>query len=90
MSGRRFSLRPIGRIRSVLKQRGEAPLQGSEGAPDAWLEVEPAVLDGLEGLKAGDEILVITWLHRGKRNVLGLPARRQTAWALRCLRDAIA
>jgi hypothetical protein len=32
-------LRPIGVIRSVLKARTDAPKQGSEGAPDAWLEV---------------------------------------------------
>jgi len=70
VSGRRFSLRPIGRIRSTLKARGEAPRQGSEGAPDAWLELEPSVLAGLAGLRSGDEILVITWLHRGKRDVL--------------------
>ena len=70
MSGRRFSLRPIGRIWSRLKARGGAPRQGSEGAPDAWLEVTPSLRAGLAGLKAGDEILVLTWLHRGKRDVL--------------------
>jgi hypothetical protein len=32
-------LRPIGVIRSVLKTRGQAPMQGREGAPDAWLEL---------------------------------------------------
>jgi len=70
VSGRRFTLRAIGRIRSSLKARGGAPRQGSEGAPDAWLEVTSAVRAGLAGMKAGDEILVVTWLHRGKRDVL--------------------
>ncbi len=37
----RFDLRPIGVIRSTLKERSEAPKQGSEGAPDAWIEIEP-------------------------------------------------
>ena len=83
MSRKRFSLRPIGRIRSVLKKRGGAPRQGSEGAPDAWLDVEPAALDGLEGLKAGDEILVITWLHRGKRDVLQVYPRGDRRRGLR-------
>jgi tRNA-Thr(GGU) m(6)t(6)A37 methyltransferase TsaA len=85
VSGKRFSLRPIGRIRSVVKKRGGAPRQGSEGAPDAWLHVEPAVLDGLAGLKAGDEILVITWLHRGKRDVLQVYPRgdrRRGLWGV--------
>lgn len=57
-------LRPVGVIRSVLKTRSKAPKQGSEGAPDAWLEVHPRVAKGLKGLEVGDEIVVITWFHR--------------------------
>jgi tRNA-Thr(GGU) m(6)t(6)A37 methyltransferase TsaA len=66
----RASVRPIGVIRSVLKARGKAPKQGSEGGPDAWLEVAPSVADGLLGLAVGDEIVVVTWLHRARRTVL--------------------
>jgi len=62
-------LRPIGVIRSVLKERKNAPRQGSEGAPDAWLEVRPWAADALLGVVAGDELIVITWLHRGRRDV---------------------
>jgi tRNA-Thr(GGU) m(6)t(6)A37 methyltransferase TsaA len=68
--GRKPTLRPIGVIRSRLKKRGMAPMQGYEDAPDAWLEVEPFAMDALEGLAAGSEIIVITWLHRAKRDVL--------------------
>jgi tRNA-Thr(GGU) m(6)t(6)A37 methyltransferase TsaA len=68
-------LRPIGVIRSVLRERGEAPRQGSEGAPDAWLELEPSVSAGLLGLAAGDRLLIITWLHRGRRDVLQVHPR---------------
>jgi len=39
-----YSVRPIGLIRSKLKRRGDAPRQGSEGAPDAWLEVRRVLL----------------------------------------------
>jgi tRNA-Thr(GGU) m(6)t(6)A37 methyltransferase TsaA len=63
-------LRPIGVIRSSLKTRGQAPKQGSEGGPDAWLEVSPFAAPGLDGLVVGSEIVVITWLHRAKRDVL--------------------
>ena len=62
-------LRPIGTITSVLKTRREAPRQGSEGAPDAWIEVAPWAAQALHGLSAGDEIIVITWLHRARRDV---------------------
>jgi tRNA-Thr(GGU) m(6)t(6)A37 methyltransferase TsaA len=52
-----------------------APRQGSEGAPDAWLEVDPKAAKGLSGLAVGDEILVITWLHRARRDVLRVRPR---------------
>jgi tRNA (Thr-GGU) A37 N-methylase len=55
-----YLLHPIGFIQSALIDRAEAPLQGSEGAPDAWLEVNSAVAQGLEGIAVGDEIIVIT------------------------------
>ena len=67
---KRAQLRPVGVIRSTLKTRASAPKQGSEGAPDAWLEVSTVVAPGLDGLVAGDEIIVVTWLHRARRDVL--------------------
>jgi tRNA-Thr(GGU) m(6)t(6)A37 methyltransferase TsaA len=45
-------------------------MQGAEGAPDAWLEVEGWAAEALDGLAAGDEILVLTWLDRADRGVL--------------------
>ncbi|WP_437984755.1 tRNA (N6-threonylcarbamoyladenosine(37)-N6)-methyltransferase TrmO [Sorangium sp. So ce117] len=68
-------LRPVGVIRSLLKERSEAPRQGSEGAPDAWLELYPWAAEGLHGLAVGDEIIVITWLHQGRRDVLRVHPR---------------
>jgi tRNA-Thr(GGU) m(6)t(6)A37 methyltransferase TsaA len=68
-------LRRIGVIRSALKARRNAPKQGSEGAPDAWLEIDSSVAKGLQGLVAGDEVIVITWLHRAHRDVLRVHPR---------------
>jgi tRNA-Thr(GGU) m(6)t(6)A37 methyltransferase TsaA len=68
-------LRPIGVIESALKARGEAPRQGPEGAPDAWLEVYPWAAKGLLGVAAGDELIVITWLHRARRDVFRVHPR---------------
>ena len=70
-------LRPVGVIRSSLKNRKNAPRQGSEGAPDAWLEVQPSAIGALDGLRAGDEIIVITWLHRSRRDVLKVHPRSE-------------
>src|SRR5713226_1803166 len=65
-----FSLSPIGFLHSPLKDRGEAPNQGREGAPDAWLELDASVAEGLEGIAVGDELIVITWLHLAGRDIL--------------------
>jgi tRNA-Thr(GGU) m(6)t(6)A37 methyltransferase TsaA len=62
-------------IRSAIKKRSDAPKQGSEGAPDAWLEVSPSAAQALDGLAAGDDIIVITWLHRARRDVLKVHPR---------------
>ena len=80
--GERFDLRPIGVIRSTLKKQSEAPKQGSEGAPEAWIEIEPWAVAGLHTLKAGDKIWVITWLHQGNREVLQVHPRSDPKRAL--------
>jgi tRNA-Thr(GGU) m(6)t(6)A37 methyltransferase TsaA len=68
-SAGRAQLRPVGVIRSTIKDRGDAPRQASEGAPDARLEIHAFATQCLDGLAAGDEIIVITWLHRARRDV---------------------
>jgi tRNA-Thr(GGU) m(6)t(6)A37 methyltransferase TsaA len=68
-------LRPIGVIRSTIKERSAAPKQGSEGAPDAWLELKPFAIPCLDGLKAGQEIIIVTWLHKARREVLKVHPR---------------
>jgi tRNA-Thr(GGU) m(6)t(6)A37 methyltransferase TsaA len=65
-----YSLAPIGFLHSPLKERGAAPNQGREGAPDAWVEVDAAVAEGLEGIEVGAELIVITWLHQAARDIL--------------------
>src|SRR5262249_18302555 len=69
------SLRRIGVIESTLVDTARAPLQGDEGAPDAWLAFEPAVADGLAGLDVGDRVVVLTWLDRASRNTLRVHPR---------------
>lgn len=63
-------LRPVGRVESVLNDRASAPKQGDEGAPPARLVVDPTCAAALDGLVAGAEILVLTWLDRADRTVL--------------------
>jgi tRNA-Thr(GGU) m(6)t(6)A37 methyltransferase TsaA len=79
MSQPSFEVIPIGVVESPLTDRAAAPKQGHEGAPDAWLVLRPAVLDALEGLRAGDEVLVLTWLDRARRDVLRVHPRDDRA-----------
>ena len=75
MSGERFEMRPIGVVESPLRELHEAPRQGDEGAPEAWLHLEARVRAGLDGLAPGDEIVVLTWLDRASRDVLRVHPR---------------
>jgi tRNA-Thr(GGU) m(6)t(6)A37 methyltransferase TsaA len=70
-----YSLRPIGFIRSSLTSRTGAPRQGGEGAPDAWVELDLRVSEGLMGMTAGNEVILITWLHQAAREVLQVHPR---------------
>jgi tRNA-Thr(GGU) m(6)t(6)A37 methyltransferase TsaA len=71
-----FAIKPIGVIRSELTNREAAPFQGSEESPDAWIEVQSAFAQGLEGIQVGDEVVVVTWFHKAHRNILKLHPRR--------------
>jgi tRNA-Thr(GGU) m(6)t(6)A37 methyltransferase TsaA len=70
-----YEVKVIGKVESRLTDLASAPKQGDEGAPDAWLVFEPAVLDALEGIRPGDEVIVLTWLHRARRDVLRVHPR---------------
>ena len=74
-----YPLHAIGIVRSPLKARDSAPNQGSEGAPDAWIELAPSVHDGLDRVEAGDKLIVITWLHESRRDVLKTHPRGDTS-----------
>jgi tRNA-Thr(GGU) m(6)t(6)A37 methyltransferase TsaA len=75
MSNDTLQLRPIGIVRSSLKDISDCPCQESEGAPEAWIEIEPQYSEALEGLDVGTEILVMTWLHLADRSRLKVHPR---------------
>jgi tRNA-Thr(GGU) m(6)t(6)A37 methyltransferase TsaA len=76
------SLRAIGVLRSRYKTRAEAPRQGSEDGADAWLELKAFARPAIEGLASGDVVVVVTWLHRARRDVLKVHPRRDQTTAL--------
>ncbi|HZR28877.1 MAG TPA: tRNA (N6-threonylcarbamoyladenosine(37)-N6)-methyltransferase TrmO [Terriglobales bacterium] len=71
----KYMLEPIGTIRSEIKNKKDAPLFYTEGAPNAHLELNASYWDGMKGMEIGDEIIVITWLHRASRDVLKVHPR---------------
>jgi tRNA-Thr(GGU) m(6)t(6)A37 methyltransferase TsaA len=79
MNEPRFELKPIGKVESPLTDAASAPKQGHEGAPEAWLVLEPAVLEGLQGIRPGDRVIVLTWLDRARRDVLRVHPRDDVA-----------
>ena len=70
-----YTLTPIGFIESPIKQRSDAPKQGYEGAPDVWLQVNADAAAALEGLVAGDDLILITWFHQSRRDILNVHPR---------------
>ena len=76
-----FEVRPIGRVESPLVDPESAPRQADEGAPAAWLVFEPEMLEGLRTLRPGDEVVVITWLDRARRDVLSVHPRGDSSRA---------
>jgi tRNA-Thr(GGU) m(6)t(6)A37 methyltransferase TsaA len=79
VSDESYRLHPVGRIRSALRSMEDAPKQGAEGAPDAWLDIDGDFARALSGLAAGDEVVVITWLHRADREILEVHPRGDRA-----------
>jgi tRNA-Thr(GGU) m(6)t(6)A37 methyltransferase TsaA len=75
MDGERFEVVAVGHVESPLADLALAPKQGEEGSPDAWLVFDPSVADGLTDMAPGDEVIVLTWLHRADRHVLRVHPR---------------
>jgi tRNA-Thr(GGU) m(6)t(6)A37 methyltransferase TsaA len=69
----------IGTVESPLRDRAAAPKQGDEGAPEAWLVFEARLAQALEGIAVCDELLLLTWLDRARRDVLRVHPRDDLA-----------
>jgi tRNA-Thr(GGU) m(6)t(6)A37 methyltransferase TsaA len=71
----------VGTVESPLTERASAPKQGDEGAPDAWVAFDERFADALDGIAAGDELLLLTWFDRAARDVLRVRPRSDPARA---------
>jgi tRNA-Thr(GGU) m(6)t(6)A37 methyltransferase TsaA len=72
-------LEPIGIVRSSLRRRKNAPRSPADGAPEAVLEQDERFAAALEGVSPGMELIAVTWLHEGLRDVLQVRPGRDPA-----------
>lgn len=79
MSADHYEVEAVGFVRSELTRLDTAPRQGDEGAPEAWLDILPQAAPGLAGIAAGDELVILTWLHRAQRDILQVHPRGDLA-----------
>jgi len=70
------SLKFIGKIHSSLKTIEDCPLQETENAPGATIEIFPEFLEGIKDLKPGTKIVLLTWLDKADRTVISCIPRR--------------
>jgi tRNA-Thr(GGU) m(6)t(6)A37 methyltransferase TsaA len=70
-----FVLRPVGWVESPLVDPDAAPNQGDEGAPDAWVVLDPSVRRAMRELEVGSHVIVLTWLDRADRDTLAVHPR---------------
>jgi tRNA-Thr(GGU) m(6)t(6)A37 methyltransferase TsaA len=78
-----YAVEPIGFVRSSIRDAEAAPKQGGEGAPSAWIEIDSRFARALHGLQVGDRLLLLTWLHQGRRDLLEVHPRDDLTAALR-------
>ena len=79
MSKSGIELTPVGVVESPLTDPAAAPKQGHEGSPEAWLVFEPGVMEALDGIRPGDDVIVLTWLDRADRDTLRVHPRDDPA-----------
>lgn len=78
-----YRVEPVGWVESSLAERAQAPRQGDEGAPDAWLAFQPRVADALRDIAVGTDLIVLTWLDRADRTVVVTRPRDDPAQPVR-------
>jgi L-fuculose-phosphate aldolase len=65
----------IGRVRNDIRSLAEAPKGYDESDRTGYLGIFPEYRDGLEGIEAGQTIVVLFWLHESSRDILKVHPR---------------
>lgn len=73
----------IGVLHGDIVSRDDAPKNYSESQRVGTLEIYPEYRDGLDGIVAGQTIVVLFWLHQASREVLKVYPRGDRSRGLR-------
>ena len=65
-----FNLKPIGFINSKLTNLKDCPLQESENAPEAYLQLYTTYIEGIKDIAVGNKLIILTWFHLADRKIL--------------------
>ncbi len=66
----RIICNPIGIVHSPFREKKDAPKQGRFSNETSTISIFSPYADGLDGLKAGDDIFILCWFDRSDRDIL--------------------
>ena len=72
-----FDVNPIGVIISPLTNLEDCPLQESENAPEAYLEIYDPFREGIKDIRPGDKLIILTWFHLADRKIVKCYRRKE-------------
>ena len=73
----------IGVLHGDIKSRADAPKNFDESERVGTLEIYPEYQEGLDGIAAGQTIVVLFWLHQAARDILKVYPRGDKTKGLR-------
>ena len=78
-----INLTPIGTMHCRLQKPEEAPKNYTESTVPGILEIFPPYLEAMEGIEAGQTLVVLFWLHQARRDLLKVYPRGDRSRGLR-------
>ena len=76
-------LTPIGMLHCGLHTPADAPKNYNESTETGILEIFPQYLQAMDGIEAGQIVVVLFWLHEARRDLLRVYPRGDHSRALR-------
>ncbi|GAB7081361.1 tRNA (N6-threonylcarbamoyladenosine(37)-N6)-methyltransferase TrmO [Megalodesulfovibrio paquesii] len=72
-------LTPVGVVRSSITSTHDAPKMETEGGVEAVIDILPQYREAMLGLKVGQQVVLLTWLHQADRSCVRVHPRGDTS-----------